>query len=119
MTATPRPLKPCPVSDPVQYRVVWKRQGLDRKTKVYATRRGADRFISLLGPAPWEGLGREPDELYCCSGHECGCGGGTVRDRMLEDRKDMPPLESISLEQRPVGQWNALPSRAPGEEEKP
>lgn len=90
-----------------QYRVVWKRIGLPEKKKRYEQRKAAERFVVLLGPEPWKALGREPDERFCCSGRECGCGGMTVREQTLQQRENIPAVEYVRLEKREVtlGEW--------------
>lgn len=98
-----------------EYRVVWKRRGLKRKSKRYMSLKAAERRITLMGPEPWKALGLDPDER-CCSGLECVCGGRTNRERLLDDRKGsmyegddgMPPLEYAYIEQRPLAAWQQL-----------
>ena len=103
----------------VEYRVVWKRVGLPRKTKRYAQRWRAERLVLLLGPEPWKAIGKDPDAKFCCSGYECDCRGRTVRDEMLGRRtvvvpddaakewKDAPyaAVEYVRIEEREVGLW--------------
>ena len=89
----------------LEYRVVWTRTEGTRKVKRYATRKGAERFMALLGPEPWTAFGRRPDDVFCCDGHACGCEGLTVRETMLRDRGDMPYLRSAHIECRFVGDW--------------
>lgn len=102
-----------------EYRVVWKRHGLHRKSKRYATRKGAERFALLLGPEPWKALDVDPDQQHCCSGHpECACEGATWREHLLakrtaggrysEDDSGMPGIEYIRIEKRPVADWEAM-----------
>lgn len=99
-----------------EYRVVWKRRGLDQKSKRYASLKGAERRARLLGPEPWTAFGVDPDDQYCCSGHECGCAGRTWREQLLETRKQamysdddgMPSIEYIRIEKRPVAKWEAV-----------
>ncbi len=90
----------------VEYRVVWKREGLKPKRKRYATLKGAERFMLLFGPEPWRAFTKnDPDRYECCDGHECGCGGVTYRERAEEKRDGQPKLEYVRLEAREVGQW--------------
>lgn len=97
----------------IEYRVVWKRDGCDRKTKRYVSKARAERFMALLGPDPFtagKAYGHWPpdaelDDIACCSGHECACGGLTIREHLAEERKDMPMLEWCRLETREVGKW--------------
>src|SRR5271157_3526171 len=104
-----------------EYRVVWKRKPFmfkpdndttepfemnpKPKMKVYKTLRGAQHRISLLGDAPWDAFGLDPDRIYCCDGQYCGCGGVTVRTHFLDSREGMSPIEYIHLEEREVGRW--------------
>lgn len=99
-----------------EYRVVWKRKpfmadeyDIDPRPKVrrYATKKGADKFMQLLGPEPWRGYAPDvdPDSYICCSGKECGCGGLTYREKAEEMRKTLPPIAYIRLEEREVGEW--------------
>lgn len=92
-----------------QYRVVWKRKGLSEKKKRYERLAFAQRFVTLLGPEPWKALGRDPDERFCCSGRECGCGGVTVREHFLQHRESYPALEYVRIDQREIrlGAWAA------------
>jgi hypothetical protein len=98
-----------------EYRVVWKRRGLKRKSKRYMSLKAAERRITLMGPEPWKALGLDPDER-CCSGLECACGGRTHREilleqrngRMHEDDAGMPPIEYVFIEQRPLAKWQPL-----------
>ena len=93
-----------------EYRVIWKREGLKTKRKRYANKPQAERFMVLMGPEPWlaqksRWSRKGPDDLKCCSGHMCGCGGMTVREYEEDYRKDLPKLEWIRLEEREVGKW--------------
>ncbi len=91
--------------NPNQYRVIWKREGIRRKTRTYATRKAAERWMILLGPEPWKYVDLPPDEVSCCDGYQCDCQGASVREMFEADRKKIPPLEYLTLEKRPVGQW--------------
>jgi len=99
----------------VQYRVVWKREGLRPKRRVFARRGTADKFLLLFGPEPWRYLGKEPDEYVCCSGYQCGCGGETHRKHDEAVRATLPKLEWVRVESRPVGAW-APGAGGPGKE---
>lgn len=100
-----------------EYRVTWKRRGLLPKRKRYATLAAARRFLRLFGPEPWTvfalgrgGVPKDGDALACCRGTEeeqCNCGGRTLRQQAEHDRKQMPPLEWVRLQSRPVGAWEA------------
>jgi len=94
----------------LEYRVVWKREGCDRKVRRYATRSGAERFLLLFGPEPWLAYapGCDPDKPDCCAGRksdECGCDGMTPRQRAAATDAELPKLEWVRLEEREVGAW--------------
>ena len=102
-----------------EFRVVWKRRGMDRKTKRYATLKAAENRVLFMGPEPWLALKEEPDDRHCCSGYECGCGGKTWREYLLEQRTEgkfgaddggMPDIEYIRIERRALSPWERLPS---------
>src|SRR4051812_42800746 len=80
------------VMNKFEYRVVWKRRGMDRKTKRYATLKGAENRVLFMGPEPWLALKVDPDALQCCPGttqYECGCGGLTWRQSLLSARNSL------------------------------
>lgn len=114
MTALPRVVARPGIPEALEYRVVWKRAGLARKTRRYVSRAKAERYMLLLGPEPWKFYApdrEDPDELECCPGtppYECGCGGLTIRERAMAQREEMPALEYLRLEQRPVGVWEPV-----------
>jgi hypothetical protein len=56
------------------------------------------------------------DKPHCCVGYsdECGCFGETVREMSDRQRANMPPLEYVRLERRPVGEWTPHPAPAAG-----
>jgi hypothetical protein len=99
-----------------EFRVVWKRHGFHQKMKRYASLKAAEKRKLFLGPEPWLALGVDPDELYCCSGHECGCGGDTWREHLIRQRTEgrhpeddgMPPIEYIRIEKRKLSPWEAV-----------
>lgn len=89
-----------------EFRVVWMREGArEEKRKRYATRRGAERFMTLLGPEPWLAFGRDADEYVCCYGRECTCDGVTVREDVAVRREGMPPIVYVRLQKRPSLEW--------------
>lgn len=96
---------------PVEYRVVWKREGIKVKRRRYATRSAVDRFLVLFGPEPWKAYvrrGKGPDDYVCCPGtssYECGCDGVTYRERSERMGAEIPKLEWIRVEQRAIGAW--------------
>jgi hypothetical protein len=99
-----------------EYRVVWKRRGMPRKSKRFQTLKAAERRVLLLGPEPWRAFEALPDDLHCCSGHECACGGETWREHLLGQRTEprgpdddgMPAIEYIHIEKRPLGKWEPV-----------
>ena len=101
-----------------EFRVVWKRRGQPRKSKRFMSLKAAQRRVRLLGPEPWTAFEQDPDERYCCSGHECGCGGRTLREHLLAQRAEgngydpegggMPAVEYVRIEQRPLGDWSPV-----------
>lgn len=97
------------MSDRYEYRVIWKRSGLDRKVRRYATLAGAQRYVRLFGPEPWTAFGDGgPDDFWCCSGGpECACEGETNAERAESQSADMPDLEYARIERREVGTWEA------------
>jgi len=99
-----------------QYRVTWQRIGMPRKRKSYWSLKPAMKLIALMGDKPWEALGVNPDEPFCCRGRrddECGCGGQTWRAKLLGDRGEMPPVMWWRVESRVVvqGEWAAVDSK--------
>ena len=88
-----------------EFRVVVKREGCREKARTYRTLRGAQRRFALLGPEPWTAFGRQPDELFCCDGAMCSCGGRTVREASDDQRANMPRIEYARIERRRVGKW--------------
>lgn len=103
----------------VEYRVVWKREGLRPKRKRYVSRAKAERFMLLFGPEPWRVYSKkDPDAYECCPGtahYECGCGGLTVREAAERARDGQPKIEYLRLDVREVGEWRATPPEAPQE----
>jgi hypothetical protein len=101
-----------------EYRVIWKRQGMHRKSKRFATLKAAERRVRLLGPEPWTAFDRDPDEPWCsCRGsHECPCGGETLREKLLRERTEgpdpdgggMPAIQEIRIERRVIAPWEAV-----------
>ena len=108
----------------VEYRVVWKREELSEKRKIYQTLKAAKRFMALFGPEPWKVWApkADGDSLVCCpgirAGYECACDGVTYRQQAEEQRSKLSPLEYLRLEFRDVGVWveknlNETPLAAP------
>lgn len=87
-----------------EYRVVWKRAGLDSKSRRYVSKVRADRLVALLtNGRPID----RPDALACCSGRECGCGGLTNQEQHDALLAEMPALEWVRVDVREVGKWCA------------
>jgi hypothetical protein len=75
--------------DGTEYRVCWKREGLARRTKIYQTREGADRYVVTLQGA-YEELMSEEEAAWW----------GTKRIPALED--------GPTVEARVVGAWEPV-----------
>lgn len=107
-----------------QYRVTWEREGFSRpKVKIYATKRAADDCIGLLsGTEPWRHYGsawdrkRDGNDFACCSGHECGCMGATVREESMALRAKLPPLLYVRVQVLTVTAtaWEEVPEASHG-----
>ncbi len=80
-----------------EWRVVWQREGLDKKARRVKSQTGAERLaLLLLGQFP------DPDRFVCCSGYECPCKGITLQQRHAE----YPPLVAGPvIESRPFVPW--------------
>lgn len=90
-----------------EYRVVWKREGLGQKIKVFQTIKAAKRYVSLLsGDEPWKAFGFSGDSFVCCSGSECGCGGLRVKESFENKMKGLPKLLFVRMDYRKVGEWS-------------
>lgn len=90
-----------------EYRVKWKRVGLNAKRKRYVSRKRAEYMVELLTcDDPWRLRGEDADKQHCCSGYECGCAGMTNREFYAEQLAGMPEIEYVRLEVREVGQWS-------------
>lgn len=94
----------------LEYRVVWQREGLTPKSRLYKTLKGAEkRKALLLDPIPEIAKAhftfQDLDGHYCCSGRECGCGGSTLREMLEYQSKDIPALQWVRIESREVGEW--------------
>lgn len=91
-----------------QYRVVWRREGHERRVKEFATLEAAERRVSILNGTPEEAflaLGINPDEEICCNGYMCGCQGETYGEKDARMREQLSPIEYIRLEERRIGPW--------------
>lgn len=89
-----------------EYRVVWQREGLSRRTALRQTLAGAERLALVLQGRMEEATGRSRDELACCSGRECSCGGETLGEAWEARTRQIPSLVAVPLiESRKVGPW--------------
>lgn len=94
-----------------EYRVIWRRVDSARpKRRRYMSVKRAERLLNMLtSNEPWlwvlEFKDKDPDSLACCDGHECGCGGLSIRQHLTEKYKDMPAIEYARIESREVGEW--------------
>lgn len=101
------------MSAEVEYRVVWKREGQARKSKTFATERGATRRLNIMvSDEPWRFYSPpvDPDERVCCAGDYnsmCGCGGMTYREQSEHERTQLDKIEYARMEARDVGEWRA------------
>lgn len=98
------------MSERKEYRLIWKRKGLDPKYKKWAHKSAMERFKKFL-TAPIGESFDEPDAYMCCRGgweNQCGCGGLTWREHAIERMKDVPPLEWVRVEERTVGKWEQV-----------
>ena len=105
-----------------QYRVTWLRKDLTvRHRNCGNSRAKAERCVAFVeGHYQAAYPDRKPDAYWCCSGHECGCGGLTVAQKWEEfaawtDRDGMPPapLVFVRIETRTVEPWK--PTESPNE----
>ena len=105
----------------VRYRLTWQRtgeHGPQIKSKSFGSMATVGNHIGLLMSAePWRFFGtaedrqRDGDELMCCNGRECGCGGETVREHAMAGRAHLPPVDWVKVERRTVTftPWTAWP----------
>lgn len=97
----------------IEYRVAWKRVGCRAKSKRFRDLAAAEKFMTLFGPEPWTYYAdrdKGADDLICCTGYECGCGGETYRGRSDAQRARQPGLEYVRLQLRGVDPWAVRPS---------
>lgn len=94
------------MSERCEYRVVWQREGLRRATKLYQTRKAAERWAFLVQGRMAEVTGDDPEDYGCCDGYMCGCSGKTNRELWAERAAGIPPLiAGPEIESREVGEW--------------
>lgn len=98
---------------PEEFRVVWQRDGRQRRYKRWARRESAERHVLVLQGRMAEAHPElAPDEPFCCSGYACGCRGLTWHEHWESQARDVPPLVyGPVLQVRPIGEWATL-SRA-------
>jgi len=90
-----------------EYRVVWQREGLSVKRRIYKRRLSAIRLVRVMtDPEPWKMFGKDGDEFLCCSGRECGCEGVTIAENSKAERERMPALLWYRIESREVSAWS-------------
>ena len=92
----------------VEYRVYWRREGLGKRFRLFATKKGATRWMWLLtNPEPWLAFDHKGDDFVCCQGErsECGCGGQTYRESFEQKSKGIPKLVDYGCQTREVGEW--------------
>jgi hypothetical protein len=95
----------------IEYRLVWKREGLGQKSRKFTRLKYAERYLALLtSEAPWEVFGKDGDAYECCSGYECGCGGMRVKESWVKTREGLPKLLKHEIQCRDVGEWRSLTS---------
>lgn len=86
-----------------EFRVTWQRTGLRRRHRLYATRKGAERWASVLAG---QMVAEDPNGYACCSGWECGCGGITNAQADEQRYGKVPTLVyGPVVEARDVGEW--------------
>jgi hypothetical protein len=100
-----------------EFRVVWQREGYDKRRKIFGRRAAAERYVKRLqgdhDPFP----DRDDDDYACCSGWECGCYGVSVAQAREQERQRyaaFPPIVyGPELQERPVGSWETLTKAEP------
>jgi len=92
-----------------QYRVVSQREHTKKKYTLYATEKAAKRRHELLTTdEPWEVIrpDESPDDLQCCDGYQCACGGLTNKEFFAKESDQYPKLITAYIERREVGEWH-------------
>src|SRR4051812_35369570 len=75
-----------------EFRVVWQREGVSKRTARYRSRAQAERKALILQGRMVEATGEDPNDYACCSGRECGCRGVTKAQAWAERAEQVPPL---------------------------
>jgi len=91
-----------------EYRVIWQREGSTKKRKVFQSKTGANRWFRLLTDKepPWNLYNiADPDEVDCCDGNECGCGGVTFREIFAKKSEGLAKIIHSEIQSREVGEW--------------
>lgn len=91
-----------------EYRVRWKRHGLNPKSKYYQSLSKAKKFTILFGEEPWKYFGKQPDDWYHEPETEMETGmvinkGSTYREVLCD--QDTPEVEWFLIERRKIGEW--------------
>jgi hypothetical protein len=90
-----------------EHRVTWQRQGYRKKSRLFQTAAAAERHALVLQGRLAEAYpDKDPEDLACCSGFECGCGGLTNAEAWAREHARFPPLIlGPWIERRDVGAW--------------
>jgi len=96
----------------VEWRVVYKRDGLARKARTFAREATARRWVSWLTSETYPH--DDGEKFMCCSGWECGCTGLTNAGYWEQQRRLIPRLEWVKVETREVGAWHAESAKPEG-----
>jgi len=97
-----------------RYRVVSRRAEGRPKVATFSTLAAAQKRVALLtSPEPWTVLGLKADDLVCCDGSMCSCGGKTCEEDTVERRAAMPGLLWVRLERREVTPWQIMETLKP------
>lgn len=114
-----------------RFRVIWKRAGYRPKSKQFGQLRHALKAFRLMGPEPWRYFSGSPDPELRWHCKECEgvgtitikqnpaynyavtltvpcakCfGGSTIREYIERRRAELPAMEWVRLEERPMGPW--------------
>lgn len=88
-----------------EFRVLWRREGLSRRTKLFQRRDAAERWMLRLEGRMAEVTGLDPD---------ADAGDGRCNQSVWDDMAvRLPPLIELALHERPVGEWEPREERQP------
>jgi hypothetical protein len=90
-----------------EYRVVWKREGLDSKRRRFRSRASAERLILKLGPEPWKAWGIEEGAPCPLHRYADDC-PGTIGECCAAYANGLPPVEYVRLQVREVTPWSSV-----------